>query len=614
MGRLISRGLLFLCLLSLTTGATALAGQGASDAPVKVPYFKLGGPIGETPKDLGMSFGGDKSVSLKELLGRLKKIREDANVPAVVISLEQPQLGLAQIQELRQAMSNIRAADKDVYVYAEYLGNGTCLLASAGSQVCITPTAPVWVIGLYGESLYVKDMLGKIGVTADIEQMGDFKSAGELFTRTGPSESAEKMINWLYDDLYRALIDGIAASRNLSKGKVQKIVDDGPYTAEEALEIGLVDAVMHRQDLLKELKKRYGDDLEIVKDYGKKKGPDIDFGSPFAIFQFFGELVKGAKGDGKDCVAIVYVDGTITVGKSPESPFGDSRGAGSTTVRKALDKAAKDDNVKAVVLRVDSPGGSALASEIILDATKRVKAKKPFVVSMGNVAGSGGYYVSCAADTIFADESTITASIGVLGGKLVTRGMWDKLGVNWHPYQRGESAAMMNSLREFNDAERAKIRHYMEDVYEIFKGHVVKYRGTKLAKDIDELAGGRVFTGAQALELGLVDKIGGLEDAIKLAAIEAKISDYDIRVIPKPKNFMDLMMEALDLGDDDDEQEITTRVSLFASESSLVKTLLPMLRQVDPLKATALEQALMRLQLLHEESVITMMPYDFVVR
>ena len=268
--------------------------------------------------------------------------------------------------------------------------------------------------------------------------------------------------------------------------------------------------------------------------------------------------------------------------------------------------------MKAVVLRVDSPGGSALASEIILDASKRVVAKKkPLIVSMGNVAGSGGYYVACGADTIFADSSTITASIGVVSGKVVTTGMWDKLGVNWHPQQRGAMAAMLSSAAPFTDAERAKLRHYMETVYEIFKNHVTAARGDRLTKPIDQLAGGRVFTGAQALELGLIDKIGGLEDAIKFAAKRAGLGEYEIRVIPEPPNIFDLLTGSL-------EKDEFTRMSagskLALAQWPLFKTVLPTLATVDPLRYRAIMQALKRIELIHDEGVIMMMTTDLVIR
>src|SRR5205085_5197410 len=193
-------------------------------------------------------------------------------------------------------------------------------------------------------------------------------------------------------------------------------------------------------------------------------------------------------------VAVVYVDGPIVIGGGTPSPFGGAT-ARAVAVRKALDEAARDDSVKAVVLRVDSPGGSAVASEIILDATRRVKAKKPFVVSMGDVAGSGGYYVACGADTIFADESTITGSIGVVSGKFATNDMWKKVGVTFHAYQRGKNAGILATDKVFTPEERKRMQAWMDEIYDVFKGHVVAIRGKKLKKPIDELAGGRVYTG-----------------------------------------------------------------------------------------------------------------------
>ena len=195
------------------------------------------------------------------------------------------------------------------------------------------------------------------------------------------------------------------------------------------------------------------------------------------------------------------------------------------------------------MLRVDSPGGSALASEIILDATRRVKSKKPFTVSMGNVAGSGGYYVACGADTIFADAATITGSIGVVSGKLATGGLYEQLGVSFKSYRRGQNAGMLASGEVFSPGERLKMRSYMDEIYGVFKSHVTAVRGNRLKKPIDDIAGGRVYTGKQALELGLVDRLGTLHDAIKYVAEQAKLTDYELRVIPKPKNFLEQLME-----------------------------------------------------------------------
>ena len=263
--------------------------------------------------------------------------------------------------------------------------------------------------------------------------------------------------------------------------------------------------------------------------------------------------------------------------------------------------AAADDTIKAVVLRVDSPGGSALASEIILDATRRVKAKKPFTVSRGNVAGSGGYYVACGSDTIFADETTITGSIGVVAGKLATSGLYDKLGVTFKSYRRGQNAGMLASSEVFTPGERLKMRSWMDEIYGVFKGHVTAIRGNRLKKPIDDLAGGRVYTGKQALELSLVDRLGTLHDAVKHVAAQAKLTDYDVRVVPKPKSFLEKLLEG---GVDNDSRKGLDVVH----KPTLLELAQPYLRSLDPSRAELVRNALGCLELLNREGVILMMP------
>ena len=259
------------------------------------------------------------------------------------------------------------------------------------------------------------------------------------------------------------------------------------------------------------------------------------------------------------------------------------------------------------MLRVDSPGGSAVASEIIWHATQEVAQRKPFIVSMGNVAGSGGYYVSCGADTIFAEPGTITGSIGVVGVKFVTQGFWDWAGVNWHPIQRGRNADIMATDKLWSDEHRVKIRNWMTDVYEVFKSRVEAKRKDKLAKPMEELAGGRVYTGAQALELGLVDKLGGLQDALKHAALQANLgSDYEIEILPKPKNIMDILMESFSISAASGTHAVSLRPT--------IESLLPLLGSVEPQKAQVLQRMLQQIQLFQQETVLTVMPGELVIR
>ena len=588
------------------------AKEEADQPPKIIAHFNIGALV-ETPQDFPPLFGEEVPQSTKELLERFKEARKDDNVRAIILSIDRARLGVAQLEELHEALSSFKAVDKDVYVHTDMLFTGAYTLATCASHISITPTGDVWLLGLYGETPYLKGMLDKIGVIADMEQCGDFKTAAEILTRSGPSPQSEEMTGWLLDGLYDSFVRMIAVGREIKPAKVRALIDGGPYTAEEALEAGLIDSVMHRQDFIADLKERHGESTEIVKDYGKEdpfgKEPD----NIFEAFSFIMEILNPPKKVYTEpSVAVIYVEGLIQTGTAKSSPFGGSAsGAYSTTIRKALDKAAEDDSVKAVVLRIDSGGGSALASEIMLDASKRVAAKKPLIASMGNVAASGGYYVTCGSRAIFADEATITASIGVIGGKLVTTGGWDKLGINWSAHKRGKMAGFFSSAAPFSDVERAKMRKYIDVVYDQFKDHVVDSRGDKLTKPIDEMAGGRVYTGAQALALGLVDKIGGFEDAVKFAADQANISDYEIRVIPEPPSFLDMFSGKLD---DDEFAHSSSQTRLSLIQTPLLQALLPVLSQVDPQRVSAIEWSLMCLDLVGEEGMALVMPERFVIR
>ncbi|MDG3006868.1 signal peptide peptidase SppA [Paludisphaera mucosa] len=571
----------------------------------RIAVFRLSGAIKETPTDDVFNFGGESSTPLWTLVERLDKAAKDPAVKAVVVILESPTIGPAQVSELRQAFERVKAAGKEVIGHADNVGSlGQYVLLSGASRLSVVPTADLWITGIYGEAPYLRHMLEKIGVKPDFLTCGDYKSAAEMFMRDGPSKEAESMQNWLLDSLFDTMVARIAAGRKVSPELVKAWIDSGPHTAEKAKSLGVLDAVEHRQELEAHLKKTYGADVVLDRKYGKKEEPKLDASTPFGIFKFFGDVMAASKVDKKKpAVGVVYVDGPIVVDKSAGmSAFQDGEAA-STTIRRALDDAANDDSIKAVVLRVDSPGGSALASEIILDATRRVKAKKPLVVSMGDVAGSGGYYVACASDAVFADEATITGSIGVVSGKMAVGGLYEKLGVAFKAYRRGQNAGMLASGDLFTPAERLKMQSYMDEIYGVFKGHVVAIRGGKLKKPIDDLAGGRVYTGKQAIELGLVDKLGGFHDAVAHAAEAAKIADYDVRTIPRAKSILEEIVEQSS-GDDDRKGLVRSAVP----SSILLEQAAPILKALDPARADAVRTALGRLELIRREGVVAMMP------
>jgi protease-4 len=575
-----------------------------------VPVFRLHGSYSEVPPQEDFLFGAVGRLSFKDLVGNLKKAGKDASVKAVVLLADGAGLGQAQREELLKTMAQIRSAGKEIYFHADSMTMGNYILAAGASRISVVPTGDLWITGLYGEAPYVRKLLDKLGVQPDFLTCGAYKSAAEMFMRAGPSPQAEEMQNWLLDSMFDSYLHQIAKGRNIDAAKVREWIDNGPYSAEKAKEAGLIDAVEHRQDLTELLKNKFGKNVVFNKKYGGKKAPDINFSSPFALFKLFGDLLDEAKKvSDKNAVGIVYVEGPIQLGSGTISPLGGDEGAYSSTVRKALDEAARDNSIKAVVLRVNSPGGSAVASEIILDATRRVKAKKPFVVSMGDVAGSGGYYVACGADTIFADDTTITGSIGVVSGKFVTNPLFEKVGVTFKAYQRGANAGLLASDHPFNKEERQRMQGYMDEIYGVFKGHVQAIRGSRLKKAIDDLAGGRVYTGKQALELGLVDKIGTLEDAIHHVAAQAKLTDYETRVIPRPKNFLEELVEQSSGGKEDNREiDLGVNKRLTGHGASLVDLAMPHLQHLDPSRVALIKQALKRLQLMQEEGVLMMMP------
>ena len=604
---------IFTCVAVFVITVCSYAPSGwAQDARPIVAVFRLDAPVTETPGADFDLFGGKQPVSLHDLTTRLHKAAKDANVKAIVLLVEGGSLGSAQIEEFRQSLEEVRAAGKPIFAHSDSLGMGEYSLLSAADRLSVVPIADLWIVGFHSEAPYVRGLLDKLGVKPEFLHCGDYKSAGEIFMRDGPSPEADRMMNWLFDSIYDTHVDLIATGRKVDSAKAKTWIDNGPYTAEQAHKAGLVDAIEHRQDFEAHLKKKFGDNVAFEKNYGEKKQPELDLSNPFALFKILGEMMGGGGAKKSEpttpAVGIVYVDGAIALGSGESSLLGGSEGAYSSAIRKALDQAANDDNIKAVVLRVDSPGGSAVASEIILDATKRVKAKKPFVVSMGNVAGSGGYYVACASDTIYADRSTITASIGVVGGKFVTNDMWKKVGITFKDYQRGKHAALLGTGREWNDDERARIQQWMTDIYDVFKSHVTASRGDRLKKPLDELAGGRVFTGQQALEYGLIDKIGTLNDAIEHVASAAKLGEgYDVRAVPPAKNFLEKLLESSNKKDD--LNHVATAVSARpASGSSLFDLAAPLLQKLEPQRVRQIRGALRTLDMLQRDGVILTSP------
>jgi protease-4 len=409
-------------------------------------------------------------------------------------------------------------------------------IASACDKIYLAPPGELFINGLAADVMFFRGSLDKLGIYPDIFQIGKYKSAGDTFTRKDMSDAHREFMNSLLDDLFNRYVDEIAKSRGKTSDQVRAIIDDAPYSALKAKDAGLIDGVAYREELEKDLKTKLGykdaDALPIVKggDYSRIEAESLG-------------LNEGEK------IAIIYATGTIGSGESENSPRG-NQSIGSDTLSKAIDDAREDKTIKAIVIRVDSPGGSGLASDIIWHSVVAAKEKKPVVISMSDVAASGGYYIACGANKIVAQPSTITGSIGVVAGKPVMRGFYDWIGLSNEYLLRGKNAGMFRETEKFTPEERAKFEDWIKTTYyNDFVPKVAKGR-EKDAAYIDSIAQGRVWTGFQGKERGLVDEFGGLDRAVEVAKDLAKIpKDKGVHrvILPYPRTFI---QELLSEGDD----------------------------------------------------------------
>ncbi len=589
--------------------------RAASKAPSpKIAVFSLRSPLVEAPRGMVLTLTDEDRGTLRELLTRFGKARKDKAISGVALLLDRPSLGWAQVQDIRAAIAGLREGGKEVHCHLSSGGPGSFMVAAACNRVSMVPSGTLGLMGLSAEGIYLKGLLDKLGIVADMLHCGAYKGSAEPLTRTGPSEEAQEQMNRVLGDLYNQMVETIATSRGLRADEVRDLLDRGPLTARQAAAAKLVDELSYRHEFIGEIRKRFKG-AQLARSYGREKGPELDLTSPLGFFKLIKGMVEPSGKKGKDVIALVYVDGMINTGKSAETLFGDML-VGSTTLRSTLLKAAGDKTVKAVVLRIDSPGGSALASDIIYQASQVVrKAHKPLIASMGDVAASGGYYVAVGADAIFAEPGTVTGSIGVVGGKIALGGLFNMIGVTTHTYKFGKNADLYSMTRPFDDRQREVVMALMRDTYGQFKRCVTSGRGGRLKGDIDDLAGGRVYTGRQALDKGLIDKLGGLDQAIRAAAAKAKVTDYEVRIMPKPKTLFDYIGEMLGMESGDEDASKRSGAELLPWLRGLAGVEgIAALGRLAPSQTRALVRMLMRIELLRDEAVLTVTPEEWMIR
>jgi len=525
------RKVVYVLLFSVAVGVWSVPTWAQPQPGVKYVVCELSGPVNEKA-DI-YSFIYPRYYTVKEYLDLFARAKTDADVRGIILKVQFPELGWAKMQQLRRAIADFRESGKKVYAFLEAETLGGYLVASACDQIVLAPSGMLLIVGLRADIYYLKDLLSKLGIEADMLHIGKYKTGAETLARSSMSEEMREVLNSLLDELYDQMARMIGEGRNLTPERVKAIVDQGPFTPTEARSNNLIDVVGYEDDFLHDLETSYGQKIELVRDYGKAK-PAMEQMSFFNIFTVFQKPAPAAPEVGKKKIALVYAVGMILPGSGEDYPFAENLVAADDLISD-LQECQKDEQIKAVVMRVDSPGGSGIASDLIWRAVSEVKKEKPVVVSMSDVAGSGGYYISMAANKIVAEPGTITGAIGVIGGKLILGELYDKIGVNKESLSRGQRSHLFSESSRFTEDERQVMLKLLRHFYDMFVAKAAESRNMSVT-EMDEVAQGRAWLGTQAKDRGLVDEIGGLQTAMEIAKELAHIAeDEEISVVVYPK-------------------------------------------------------------------------------
>lgn len=536
------RRVLGLVVVLLVLGAVALAAVSRMRRPLHVAVeprslvYDVPTDIDEAPASylpFSLASFRREQPSLREICAAIGRAADDRAVEALVLHVGEVEWGWARVAEFREAVRAFRAAGKPVYASLAGGGEQSFLLASSADVLSMPETAVLQLDGLTLSAMFLRGAYDKLGITPNFASVGEFKSAVETYTRTGFSPPAREALESLLDDQFTLLVDTLAAARALPPDSMRRLVDEGPFTAPAAMRAGLLDTLLDEPGL---------DALAS----GDEAGRD---GLPLERYARGGD---GAPGEAE--IAMVVASGAIVPGRSGSSPWSGER-CGSETVVNALREARRRRAVKAIILRVDSPGGSGQASDDIWREVRRARERKPVVVSMSNLAASGGYYIACGADRIVAEPSTVTGSIGVFGGKLNLLGLYQKLGLNVETASRGRNAEMLSPFRDFTPDEQRRYQAQLDDFYRVFLGRVAEGRGMSPER-ADSLGRGRVWSGLAAQRLGLVDTLGGLGTAVAVARELGGVGEDEtvrLELYPRPRRtFLRTFLEGL--AEDTDEE------------------------------------------------------------
>ena len=491
-----------------------------SDTSAHVLSLTLNGTFSENPAPtFQLAFSGDTAPSFPAIIRAIDRAGNEPGLKTIFVRIGGTDLGWGRAHEVRGALLRARAKGKKLIAFLEDSGNMEYYIASCADEVVALPEAILEIHGLSAEVMFLKGTFEKFGVEAQFVAMGKYKNAPNQYTERKFTPAHREQMESLIGGLYREYIQAVAQSRKKTEAEVEALVSAGPYDGASAMAAGLVDKLEYPEEALDEA----GETHRYLRDFRD----------------------KGGAFDTRDKVALIFVDGEILSGESQDEGFGSGAVAGSDTIAEALRNAADDDSVKAVVLRVNSPGGSGSASDVIAREVENTVARKPVVVSMGDYAASGGYYVSAPATTIVADPTTITGSIGVFFGKFVLKGLFDKLGITNDYVDFGKGGSFASASRRWTLEDQAKVEGLASGFYDRFLSLVAEHRHMDVDA-VHAIAQGRVWTGTEAKRVGLVDELGGFEKALAVAKDKAKIvasKDVAVVIFPAAKSAFDRFFE-----------------------------------------------------------------------
>ena len=512
-------------LASLAKGKTVMI------KPASTLVLALDRPLQEPQPDPFLTeFFHARVYSVVDLTSAIDRAAKDDRISSLLVEVTPASVGLGKLQEVREAVERFKASKKPVWAYFEATHTGGYYVASAADKIYAPPTGNLMLGGPVAEIPFFRGVLDKLKVEPQLYHIGAYKSYSDTFMRKDMSDAQREATDAILDSIYGQLVDGIAKGRKLSPDKVREAVDKCYLVGSQIRSLGLADDLLYKDQVEDGLKKINGNEDRwhrvAVSDYINDHRVDLAAGA-------------------KKSLALVLASGGIVSGDSePAGPFG-SDNMGSDTVIRWLRRAGENESVAAVVFRVDSPGGSGLASDMIWRQVEVLRKTKPVVVSMSDVAGSGGYYIAMGADGIVAQPATITGSIGVVSGKFVLKGLMDFIGYNQETLKRGANSDIFSGYDRFTPEQEKLVQDQMEVFYKDFVTKVAQGRKTTY-EAVDRIAQGRIWSGEDALKLGLVDRLGGIHEAVAMAKEKAKLpADEPVRIViyPKPKSFFESLFQ-----------------------------------------------------------------------